>query len=74
MDKDTFTAAVFRRGNKQELLHPSSSNAGKQEDGLSLPEQVTGDEKLEELLKLWSLPRSGFVLYFYACHRLDVCL
>lgn len=60
MDKEKFRAAVFRRGNKQELFHSSTVN--KANEATSLPDQVTGDEKLDELVHLWSLSRSGFVV------------
>lgn len=63
VDKEKFKAAVFRRGQKQELLHSSSGGGGTHEqDGSTLPDHVTGDEKIEELFNLWSLPRSGFVI------------
>jgi hypothetical protein len=52
VDKDKYKAAVFRRGSKQELFH--------EDDGLK---EVTGDEKLDDLLKIWSLPRSGYVCF-----------
>ncbi len=67
MDKEKFKAAVFRRGNKQELLHPSTTGTHGQHDAeASLPDQLTGDEKLDELLKLWSLARSGYVVFLHA--------
>lgn len=71
MDKEKFKAAVFRRGQKQELLHSSSGGGGgtHEQDGSTLPDHVTGDEKIEELFNLWSLPRSGFVVaYFWFIH------
>lgn len=60
VDKEKFTAAIFRRGNKQELFSGAgdSDTAG---NGHGSDHAPTGDEKLDELLKLWSLPRSGYV-------------
>jgi len=69
VDKDKFKAAVFRRGNKQELLHPSTSG---KHDGATVPYELTGDEKLDELLHLWSLSRSGFVCCPHYCMPCDM--
>lgn len=63
VDKDKFKAAIFRRGNKQELFH--------QGDVLK---EVTGDEKLDELLKIWSLPRSGYVCFSFLEEQSLCCM
>lgn len=55
LDDKTFKHSIFRRGTKEELFREDD---GEGDDG-SIPVDVSGDEKLPQLLQLWSLPRAG---------------
>jgi len=73
VDKEKFTAAIFRRGNKQELFSGDDA-VDTAEHGHGSDHVPTGDEKLDELLKLWSLPRTGYVpcmTWTIACGQVD---
>jgi hypothetical protein len=49
MDVEKYSAAIFRRGQKQELFGDDDDNHG----------QLELEYKLDELLDIWSLPREG---------------
>jgi hypothetical protein len=49
VDAEKFSAAIFRRGQKQELFADGDDNQG----------EVELELKLDELLDVWSLPRTG---------------
>jgi len=53
LDHDEFKAAIFRRGNKQELFHEGDEDAS----------EPTGEEKIEELYALWQVPHTGYARY-----------
>ena len=52
VDKTKYSAAIFRRGLKKELFDDGDE---------TMPEDLELEMKLQELLKLWKLPRTGQV-------------
>lgn len=56
VDKEKFTASIFRRGNKQELLNKSQDVHFKDLNEL---------EKVESLYELWKSPHSGYVSHSF---------
>lgn len=50
VDKAKFSAAIFRRGHKQELF-----GDGEEDD----EEQIELNDKLNDLHSIWGLPRTG---------------
>ena len=55
IDKEKYTAAIFRRGQKKELFDDGDDSQG---------EEFQLKHKLEDLHEIWHLPRSGYVCNF----------
>ena len=63
IDKEKYTAQIFKRGQKKELF----------DDGDELKSvEAEFEQKMEDLREIWGLPRTGYV-YFFVYFPLHLC-